>query len=79
VALDRVMAVDESPVRMLEKSELSRIRPFPAGEVFCQFSGQPITEIKDEPVTPENDGPTVVDAGGPIVLCSYEHIKKLRE
>ena len=72
VALDGVMAISESPVRILEASEIRKLRLELLQERFCRVSGQAVTEINEQ--TP------IVDAGdGPIALCNPGHIEMLRD
>jgi hypothetical protein len=70
VAVDNLFAVNENPLRLLEREEATDRLPA-ASDAVCAVSGNPSTI---------NQTPVVADAGGTTyVLCGPSHAKSLNE
>jgi hypothetical protein len=70
VALDNLLAVNESPLRVLDQEEAAALKGGPA-EPVCAISGNPANERREQ---------TVVEvAGAPVFLCGPAHVGALEE
>src|SRR5262249_37670593 len=68
VAVDNLLAVNESPLRLLEPEEVADLGPF-VSEPVCAISGKPSNLTQSQ---------TVAEVGGqPVFLCSPAHADKL--
>jgi hypothetical protein len=71
VALDNLLAVEEHPVRVLQKDEVELYKSQNPGDAVCSVSNQPTESQGDE---------TIVESGGQIFpLCSATHADVLND
>ncbi|HVT72266.1 MAG TPA: Calx-beta domain-containing protein [Lacunisphaera sp.] len=73
IAVDGNLAVDESPLRVLEKGEVAGSRPL---ETICAISGRKTPAAADTPLNVAAG--TAVEFNGKVqVLCHVEHVAEL--
>ena len=74
IAVDRALAVSESPLRVLEAGEIAADRPL---DVVCAVSGNVTPAAADTPLNLAGE-PTAVEYNGKVqVLCHVAHVRDL--